>query len=413
MDLKNKKLGLFFTRANSMWTWERIGHLEREVAPYNKLAEFFNEIYFFTYGDKSDLEYGRCRRNPISNGKSDFPHQRESLLAPNIKIFPKKWRVKSKIYSILLPFLRRQEIKKCDILKTNQMAGSWSAVIAKWLYKKKLVVRCGHEWLSFSEMKKRSRWWLKLIYWIEKISYNKADKIILATEADKEFVIKRFGIYADKISVIPNYIDVDLFKPKTPPNLPLSGEEAVVLPLIRGSERGFEEQEIKRICYIGRFREQKNIENLIKAVAELKVKLVIFGIGALGDKLKKIVKELSAPVEFRGTIPNSRLPEELNGSDLFILPSLFEGNPKTLLEAMSCGLPCIGANVGGIKEIIKHKENGYLCGTDIDSIKQAIIEVLDDKKLQQKMGVNARKTVLENFSLDKNIQKEIQIYENL
>ena len=80
---------------------------------------------------------------------------------------------------------------------------------------------------------------------------------------------------------------------------------------------------------------------------------------------------------------------------------------------MACGLSCIGTNVEGIKEIIQHKENGYLCEPDVESIKKAILEVLNNKNLQEKISQNARKTILENFSFEKILEKEIELYETL
>ena len=164
---------------------------------------------------------------------------------------------------------------------------------------------------------------------------------------------------------------------------------------------------------MGRLSLQKNLVNLIKAVADLDVRLVIFGAGPLKDDLQKLASKLNSKIEFKGNVPNEKLPEELNKSEIFILPSFYEGCPKVLLEAMSCGLPCIGTDVEGIKEIIKHKENGYLCETDAHSIRKAILEVLNNKNLQAKISQNARKTILENFSLEKILEEEIRIYETL
>lgn len=371
MELKNKKLALFFTAGISLKTWEKIGNLDREIKLYKELAKSFKEIYFFTYDKKDNLEY-------------------QYILPKNIKVFPNKWNLSSKIYSFLLPFFYRKELKKVDILKTNQMSGSWTGWLANSLFRKRLIVRCGYQWRWFLEKSKAKKWKIWLVSSIENFVYKKADVIIVSSTKAKKNIKKQYRIPSSKIEVIPNYIDIDLFQPKE----------------IK-KEKG-------RICFVGRLSPQKNLFNLLKSVDGLDVKLVIFGSGELGEKLKKKAKEIKrAKIEFRGNIPNNFLPEELNKSELFILPSFYEGNPKTLLEAMACSLPVIGTDVEGIKEIIKHKKNGYLCKTGANSIKEAIKKVLDNKELQEKMGKGARQTIVNDFSLEKVFQREIRLYKEL
>jgi glycosyltransferase involved in cell wall biosynthesis len=73
---------------------------------------------------------------------------------------------------------------------------------------------------------------------------------------------------------------------------------------------------------------------------------------------------------------------------------------------MACGLPVIGGDSPGIRELICHKETGYLCGCDAPSIREAIQEVLADPKLRTDMGRNAREYVVTNYSLDKIVESE-------
>ncbi len=95
-----------------------------------------------------------------------------------------------------------------------------------------------------------------------------------------------------------------------------------------------------------------------------------------------------------GVFPNNIIPEVLNQYQIFILPSYYEGNPKVLLETMSCGLACIGINVYGISNILKHKENGYLCDIQSESIKKAIKSLHSNKDLKSKIGRNAREFIM-------------------
>lgn len=369
-ELKNKKLALFFSCGISLKMWESAGNLSREIRPYIELARYLDEIYFFTYGDTTDSQYYK-------------------LFPKNIRIFPRRFGLPSKSYSLFLPLFYRKELKSVDFLKTNQMSGAWVAVLAKWLYKKKLILRCGYEWLLLSERLNKSTWKRKIIYLVEKVAYKTADKIILTSKEDKKFVTKRFRINPEKIEIIPNYIDVDLFKILNVP------------------------KEKNRIIFVGRLEEEKNLFNLIEAIANIPVKLVLIGSGSLKQKLKEFSKEQKANVEFKENIANEKLPEDLNKSEIFILPSFYEGCPKTLLEAMSCGLAVIGTKVAGVKEIIKHKVNGYLCAANSESIRKAICEVLEDNALREKIGQNARKTILENFSLERILEKEVEIYKSL
>ena len=371
MEAGDKKLALFFTCGVSLKAWEKVGNLEREIILYNLLAKNFEKIYFITYGGKEDLKF-------------------KKVLAENIKILPKKCSfLPSKVYAFLIPFIYRKKLKEVDICKTNQMAAAVPALLTKFLYKKKLFIRCGYEWLKLMERERKPEWKLWFVSFLEKLVYKNADKIMLTSFGNREFLRERLKLLSLQIEVIPNYIDINLFKPM---NI---------------------ERQRNRICFVGRLSKEKNLFNLLKAVSNLNVKLVIFGSGPLRNNLENLAKKLNSQIKFKGNIPNRQLPEELSKNGLFILPSLYEGNPKVLLEAMACGLPCIGTNVEGIKEIIKHKENGYLCNIDAESIRKAILEVINNEDLKIKIGKNARKTILENFSLEKILEKEIKIYEEI
>lgn len=365
--LRSKTIALFFTKGMSLKKWDDLGMLERELLLYKELANHFDKIYFFTYGDNSEMEY-------------------QKYLPDNIKIFPNKSKLPLKLYSLLLPFFYFKEIRQSDILKTNQMSGSWTAVVAKWISGKKLVVRCGYEWLEVMEKRKMVFWKLKLAAFLENLAYKSANICVFSNKADKEFARKRFGLSADKLVTIPNFVNTELFKP-----VPVTKEKG-------------------RVIFIGKLEDQKNVFQLIEAVSTLPVKLIIIGNGSLRPTLERFAKEKNTSVEFWGSIPNKQLPEELNKSELFILPSLYEGHPKVLLEAMSCGLPCIGTNVKGIDSVIEHEKNGYLCEIGVESIRSAIKRVLNDSELQARISKGARETVLNNFAFQKIVQMELSVY---
>ncbi len=113
----------------------------------------------------------------------------------------------------------------------------------------------------------------------------------------------------------------------------------------------------------------------------------------------------------RHKVPNAEIPDILNQYAVYALPSRFEGMPKTLLEAMSCGLACVGTNVAGTKELITHGETGLLAELNEDSLREQITRLMKDAKLQHELGANARQFIINNYSLNEGIKKEIGVYQ--
>lgn len=364
-------LGLIFTRGISLQIWETVGNLSREIKPYIELAKSFEKIYFFTYGNKKDLAY-------------------KHLLPENVKIIPKPVFIPSGLYVFLMPIVKRRLFKKLHIIKTNQMDGSWAGVIGKLLFGKPLVVRCGYEWLDFVIQGKRG--WLKI--WIaktvEKLSYRAADRIIITSETDKKFIADTFSISSEKIIVLPNYIDIDRFKP---------------FPEIK--------RESGRIIFVGRLEPQKNIAALVESLEGLPAHLVIAGSGSLKAAAITASEKTGVSIEFLGNISQETLLTELAKSEIYALPSLYEGNPKSLLEAMACELAVVGADAKGINNVIRHGESGLLAEGTPAGLHEKIKLLLENKELRDRLGANARRQIIENQSLQVIVQKELNIYETL
>lgn len=369
MSLESKNFGLFLTRGMSLAHWDQLGILTREIMPYQKLAEFFQQIFIFSYGSAE--------------------HKYAELFPKNVIIISKPKFLPSTIYSFLLPLIRGRQLRGLHILKTNQMDGAWAAVVAKKTYKAKLVIRSGYEWLQTLEKAHKS--FLKRIFasWAEKFAYRNADKIILTSEGSRDFVLQRFAVDSKKIEIIPNFINTDLFKP-----LNISKEEG-------------------RIIFVGRLEREKNLSNLLSALPGSNAKLVLVGRGSEEAELREITKDKNLNVEFKGNIAQADLPNELNKSEVFILPSIYEGNPKALLEAMSSGLACIGANVAGINSIITNMEDGILSAPDPNSLKEAIKLLLGNKELCAKLGANAHRKIETQNSFPVLIKKELHIYDQI
>jgi glycosyltransferase involved in cell wall biosynthesis len=101
----------------------------------------------------------------------------------------------------------------------------------------------------------------------------------------------------------------------------------------------------------------------------------------------------------------------LRSSDIFILPSLAEGLSNALLEAMACGLPVVATNIGGTNEVIKNGVNGILVEPkNSEQLAQAILSLMKNQKYAYRLGINARKTITEKYSLDLLSEKYVHLY---
>lgn len=368
------KIGLFFTLGISAMLWKERGLLDREKLLYERMLKdnMVKKVVWFTYGTDD---------NKI---KADIHNEIEIISMPGIF----NSRIGKLLYSFLIPFIHKREIEDLDILKTNQMSGCWSAVISSRMYKKPLIVRTGYTWSIFASKGNASAL-DRFATLSERMAYRYADLSVVATMNDREYVIERYGVDKNKIRVIPNYIDTDLF-------------------YVMNRDR-YED----RIVFVGRLTRQKNLEGLIRAIKDLPYSLDVYGTGEMEDELKKLAGDLDVNVRFLGNVPNREMPEILNRYNLFALPSLYEGMPKTLLEAMACGCAVIGTNVDGIREIIRDDVNGILCDTGSDSIRNAVAKIMQDKSLRERLGKKARSYVEENCSLVNVVKEEIAVYKDI
>lgn len=365
------RLMLLFTRGVSLRTWDRVGMFEREVELYRRLLPELSGIRFLTYGD---------------GGERNFQERLDG-----IDIVPNDRRLTPTKFSILAPFLLRRKFRSADIIKTNQINGAWTGVVAKLLFRKKLIVRCGYLWSVFKRKRVGPSFEARVAAALEKACLKLANVCLVASPCDAEYIKRVHGISDSKIRVVPNYVDTELFRP---------------MPKV--------EKEPRLVCFVGRLSPQKNVGALLEACRGLEgVRLLVIGDGELRDVLRDKAEALNLAVEFHRSIPNKELSLYLNRAQAFVLPSNYEGCPKTLLEAMACELPVVGTDVEGIRDIISHGENGILCDTSPESIRSAIASVLDDADSAERLAKKARQYVLERHSVERIVQMELEIIRTL
>jgi glycosyltransferase involved in cell wall biosynthesis len=366
------RITLFFTRGLSLQIWAEMGILDREVAIYQRLQQKGIQVGFVTYGDRSDYQY--------------------ASRIPGIKILCNHWNLSPARYERWLHLLHAPWLWLSDVFKTNQTNGADIALRAAQFWRKPLVARCGYMWSDFvAKQEGIDSQSHDQAQSVESQVFNAAQRVIVTTPMMAADIAQRFPSAAAHTFIIPNYVETDRFRP-------IDDCE---------HQRDFE------LVFVGRIAEQKNVATLLEAIAPLNVRLLLIGDGELRKPLQKQFAHLGNRIQWQGNVANVDLPAYLHRARLFILPSYYEGHPKALIEAMSCGLPVIGADSPGIKEIISHGENGWLCNPDVDSIRMAIEQLLAQLQLQSYLGNHARQYVLKHYSLNKIVNVELALLKDM
>lgn len=221
--------------------------------------------------------------------------------------------------------------------------------------------------------------------------------IIADSQSVIDFMVEKQNIAQDKIRLIYNGIDVDKFNLAVP----------------------HRQDNIKRIGIVARLVPVKDHKNLLEGFTLLSrklpdVELVIIGDGPLKDKLTAQVKQLrlESRVKFLGS--RRDIPELLQQLDVFVLCSIDEGMPISLLEAMAAGLPVVATSVGGNREIIIENETGLLIPPqNPEALAEAMLRILTNEPLASAMSKEAVRVVAERFSINKMVQGYTSLYGSL
>lgn len=370
------KVAVFLTFNYSISTWYKTGTIEKELKVFKELTEKYGTNFtFFSYGELEDKN--------ILKAYSNF----------DIELIFKNFHFKNKylklIYSFIYPLTLKKKIKKFDILHQHQLLGSWIGIISKILYKKPLLVRTGYDMYEFStyENKKYSLYRI-FLYYLTKFSLKYSDIYTVTSLSDLNFLKKTFKFENQKVKVRPNWV-------------------------INNNFKSLSERKKFGVLSAGRLEDQKNYFNLINCFpSDSKFELVIYGDGSQYNYLKNEIYKKNLNVNLKLPITNSELLLEMNSFKYYITSSLYEGNPKTLLEAMSCGCIVLASNIKNHMEIINSK-NGILFNLNNMNILE-ILTKLDNNLSQQKAySKNAAKSVLEKNSYYTLVDKLIDDYKLL
>lgn len=224
------------------------------------------------------------------------------------------------------------------------------------------------------------------------LTYNMADKVICPARYIQNDVVSNFKINRRKTKVLYNPVDIKLISALKRQKIEPEHGEAFTG---------------KTILSIGRLERQKNYKNLIYAFRNFckhykgDVKLVIIGEGSLREELENVIGRTGLEKKVFLIGKQHNIYKFLHHSDMFILPSIYEGMPNVLLEAMAAGVPVAASNLGPIREIISDGKNGLLFETsNIKDMSEKILSLLTDAKKAEKIKERASKDI-ESYDIDK------------
>ncbi|MCX7880750.1 MAG: N-acetyl-alpha-D-glucosaminyl L-malate synthase BshA [Ignavibacteria bacterium] len=232
-------------------------------------------------------------------------------------------------------------------------------------------------------------------------SLNKSDKITCVSNFLKRTTIDVFSP-AKPIEMIHNFIDTNIFKRRNLPNL----------------RKHFANEDQKIIIHISNFRPVKRTEDVIKVFnliqKEIDSILLLVGDGPSMPNIENLIHDFKLEKKVFCLGEQNGVVDLLSISDLFILTSEIESFGLAALEALSCEVPVVCYNVGGLPEIIDDGQDGFLIPFgNIDSFVDKTLLLLRNDNLRKELGFNGRKKVVEKFDKDIIVPKYLNLYFDL
>jgi len=267
---------------------------------------------------------------------------------------------------------------------------------------------------------------VRLYHRMERLLLKAADHVVVVSEEQRDSLISSVALSEDRISVVPNAVDVEskrkedtdergsardiLASPQT--------ESAVGSGPRKGERRGFLDRFSGKtlVATSGRLSPEKGHEHLIRAFARVikdrpDVVLLIFGDGPQRGELVKLARTLGCSdfIHFLGFVPD--FASLLERIDVFVLPSLSEGLPNVLLEAMAAARPVVATAVGGVPELVLNGATGLLVSPgNSEEMAGAIGRLLSDTELARRLGGSGQEAVRKSYSFERQCELLMSVY---
>ncbi len=378
MAENNKKLNILYIFGfnYSLKLWKDSGALEREFYYFERLGKSEN-VHFtlVTYGDSADYS---------------FINSENLSVIPIYSLFNKtNSKIGSFIKSIIFPFKVYKSLSNIEIIKQNQLTGSWVSIIFKFLLKKPLYIRTGYDAYLFSIRDKKNIFKKEFFKLLTKICLKYSDLYSVTSKSDYEFILSNYNFDESKLVLRPNWV------------------------LMSGHKIDINSKSNKSILSIGRLEQQKNYQFLIEMIKDSDFELTIVGDGSEREKLVNNARTKQVKLKIKDNLSYYELLDLYRNYKYFILPSTYEGNPKVLLEAMSEGLIVFASKIPNHEEIIDDHENGILFSLENEELIDQLNKVSKDTTLQNNLSRSAVLKMKNNNSVKICTQKEFEDYKNL
>ncbi|MCA1726658.1 MAG: glycosyltransferase family 4 protein [Actinobacteria bacterium] len=285
------------------------------------------------------------------------------------------------------------------IQASDVTGGALAGVAVRTLTRRPLLVHLQGDLFHLPPETGRGRVWLAAR--IARFVCRRAD-LVRCISQDLVRKAAAAGVPASRLALVPSRCDTAQFDPARYPQ----AREAVRRRL------GIPAGEVV-LLFAGALSVHKGVRHLIEAMGSLlrerdDVTCLVAGSGRRNGELRALARDLGVEhkARFLGSVPYSQMPELMAAADVFVLPSLDEGMPRVVLEAMAMELPVVGSSVGGIPEMVREGETGSLVPAgDSAALAGALGRLLEDRARAAEWGAAGRRVVVAEFSFERGIRR--------
>jgi glycosyltransferase involved in cell wall biosynthesis len=326
----------------------------------------------------------------IEKGNNHYTHFVLGRADRTKSILPLKWLLNLIVrFLSYLPILKKKHI---DLVHLNipcdakGICREYATLILSRLAKKPILAHF-HGGVFFTEKIENP-----VLSWIFKRILVKSSDVVVLSELEKAYLQDNFG-FGNAI-VLYNAVDVQ------------------ALPFEKT------ENEIRQILYLGRIDKNKGLKEIIASVrsvySKIRFRFIVCGDGPERDWFVSECQEIMQDdFSYKGVVCGNDKLDIISHSDIFVLPSYFEGLPVSLLETMGCGVIPVVTSVGSISKVVTHLQNGIIVKKqDAADLSLKLGVLLTDNELMMRLKNNARQSVYDCFDIEKYVANLEQIYQN-